>query len=156
MRAPRGKIEEPTTRLRTCQARKRGNSATVTLRAPTESCGIEPTGHSAWAHPSDARLVAGCHQIHLPHEPGQVGAIAHAGREWFVDRAIEMALTFTSFNGMSGEFYYPEMAAGCVGVLDTTRRRPDVFFVQTDARGKTLSDATIPPASCRQGTPVQE
>jgi hypothetical protein len=96
-------------------------------------------------------LVAGCHSDSSPRtSPATSGAVAHgAGREWFVDRAIESGLTFTSFNGMSGEFYYPEMLPGGVALLDYDNDGDlDVFFVQGQMLGgKTLSDATIPPAS---------
>ena len=70
--------------------------------------------------------------------------------EWFVDRAIESGLTFTYFNGMSGEYYFPEMLPGGVALLDYDNDGDlDVFFVQGQmlGAGKTLSDATIPPAS---------
>jgi hypothetical protein len=96
-------------------------------------------------------LVAGCHSDSSPRtSPVTSGAVAHGGgREWFVDRATESGLRFTYFNGMSGEFYYPEMLPGGVALLDYDNDGDlDVFFVQGQMLGgKTLSDATIPPAS---------
>jgi len=38
--------------------------------------------------------------------------------DWFVDRAADAGLTFTHFNGMSGHFYYPEIMAPGVALLD--------------------------------------
>src|SRR5262249_14358321 len=73
-----------------------------------------------------------------------------AGSDWFVDRAADSGLTFTYFNGKSGEFYFPEMLPGGVALLDYDNDGDlDVFFVQgqmVDAE-KSPSDAIIPPAS---------
>src|SRR5215470_17199310 len=41
-----------------------------------------------------------------------------AAVEWFTDRAHESGLDFTHFNGMSGHFYYPEIMAPGVALLD--------------------------------------
>ena len=41
-----------------------------------------------------------------------------APNDWFVDRAAEAGLAFTYFNGMSGQFYFPEMLPGGVALLD--------------------------------------
>ena len=38
--------------------------------------------------------------------------------EWFTDRAQASGLVFTHFNGMSGHFYYPEIMAPGVALLD--------------------------------------
>ena len=96
-------------------------------------------------------LVAGCHSDASPRaSPATSGAVAHGGgREWFADRATESGLRFTYFNGMSGEFYYPEMLPGGVALLDYDNDGDlDVFFAQGQMLGgKTLSDATIPAAS---------
>ena len=75
---------------------------------------------------------------------------ATGGGEWFVDRAIESGLRFSYFNGMSGEFYFPEMLPGGVALFDYDNDGDlDIFFVQGQmlGEGKTLSDATIQPAS---------
>jgi len=96
-------------------------------------------------------LLAGCHSDASPRaSPATSGAVAHGGgREWFADRATESGLRFTYFNGMSGEFYYPEMLPGGVALLDYDNDGDlDVFFAQGQMLGgKTLSDATIPAAS---------
>src|SRR5262249_60276838 len=64
-----------------------------------------------------------------------------SGAAWFVDRAKESGLTFAYFNGMSGEFLFPEMLPGGVALLDYDNDGDlDVFFVQ----GRML-DAAKPP-----------
>jgi hypothetical protein len=69
---------------------------------------------------------------------------------WFVDRAQDIGLHFVYFNGMSGEFYFPEMLPGGVALLDYDNDSDlDVFFVQGQMLGneKPLSQAIIQPAS---------
>jgi hypothetical protein len=65
--------------------------------------------------------------------------------DWFVDRAAETGLTFTYFNGMSGQYYFPEMLPGGVALLDYDNDGDlDVYFAQ----GRMLADGKpiIPPA----------
>lgn len=38
--------------------------------------------------------------------------------DWFIDRAKEAGLQFVHINGMSGEFYFPEMIPPGVGLFD--------------------------------------
>ena len=100
-------------------------------------------------------LVAGCHSDSSPRATSETSSVGAAGvndadREWFVDRANDTGLRFTYFNGMSGEFYFPEMLPGGVALLDYDNDGDlDIFFVQGQmlGSGKTLSDATIPPSS---------
>ena len=69
-------------------------------------------------------------------------------REMFVDRAAETGLDFVHFNGMSGEFYYPEMTGGGAALLDYDGDGDlDVYLVQGKmlGRGKTVDDALFPP-----------
>src|SRR4030095_7651937 len=45
------------------------------------------------------------------HQPAPAANTTRAANEpeWFVDRAKDYGLDFVHFNGMSGEFYYPEI-----------------------------------------------
>jgi hypothetical protein len=79
--------------------------------------------------------------------PGRSGA-----QEWFVDQAEEAGLDFTHFNGMSGEFYFPEIMGPGVALLDYDNDGDlDVFLVQGQmlGAGTTLSDALFPPRGPR-------
>jgi enediyne biosynthesis protein E4 len=70
--------------------------------------------------------------------------------DWFVDRAEDTGLRFSYFNGMTGEFYFPEMLPAGVALLDYDNDDDlDVYLVQGQmlGGGKTLSQATIPPTS---------
>jgi hypothetical protein len=68
--------------------------------------------------------------------------------EWFTDETEAAGLGFVHFNGMSGEYYFPEHLAPGVGLLDYDRDGDlDVFLVQGRMIGtaKTLKDALVPP-----------
>ena len=70
------------------------------------------------------------------------------GDELFVDGAATSGLDFVHFNGMSGEYYYPEMIGGGGALLDYDNDGDlDVFLVQGTMMGrdKTIEDATFPP-----------
>ena len=73
---------------------------------------------------------------------------ANDEHDWFADRADAAGLRFVHFNGMSGQFYFPEIMPPGVGLLDYDNDGDlDVFLVQGDmiGPGKTLSDALIKP-----------
>lgn len=74
----------------------------------------------------------------------------------FVDRALEWGTDFWHFNGMSGQFYFPEMTGQGVALFDYDRDGDlDAYFVQGSMLGpdRTLSEATFPP---RGGIPPSD
>ena len=86
--------------------------------------------------------IVGCRQ---PEQP----AILEPPVEWFVDRTDETGLTFTHFNGMTGDFYYPEVMPPGVALLDYDNDGDlDVFAIQGDMfSGKLIDSALTPPKS---------
>ena len=70
---------------------------------------------------------------------------------WFVDAASQSGLTFTHFNGMSGEFYYPEIMPPGVALFDYDNDGDlDVFIVQ----GRMLGDKPLDHAFFRPNDPT--
>jgi hypothetical protein len=70
--------------------------------------------------------------------------------DWFVDRAAEAGLDFVYFNGMAGDFYFPEMLGGGVALFDYDNDGDlDIYFAQGQmlGSGKTADQAIIPPRS---------
>ena len=69
-------------------------------------------------------------------------------QDWFVERAEAAGLHFVYFNGMSGEFYFPETIPAGVGLLDYDNDGDlDVYLPQGQmlGEGKTLSQALFQP-----------
>ena len=78
--------------------------------------------------------------------PSEAGGPGH-GPEWFTDGAADAGLDFVHFNGMSGEFYFPEIMPPGVGLLDVDDDGDlDVYLVQGRLLGTgTMSQALFPP-----------
>ena len=73
-----------------------------------------------------------------PADPaaGDPAPAAVPGVAWFVDRAEATGLDFVHFNGMSGEYYQPEIMGPGVGLLDYDNDGDlDVYLVQGEMLG---------------------
>jgi hypothetical protein len=63
-----------------------------------------------------------------------------AGAEWFAERAQASGLDFVHVNGMSGRFYYPEIMAPGVALLDYDNDGDlDVYVTQGQMPGAGVS-----------------
>ena len=124
-----------------------------------------------------AGLLSACATATAPDESETADAAAvlpieHDG-DWFVDRAAATGLDFVHANGMTGNFYQPEMMGPGVGLLDYDNDGDlDVYLVQggrlgtarrfwprpRTSRRATVSSATIskrdPAASAGCGSPT--
>ena len=100
-------------------------------------------------------LLTGCHSEPAPQAAANTATAAGRGAQigdvdWFVDRAESSGLQFSYFNGMAGDFYFPEMLPAGVALFDYDNDGDlDVFFVQGGMLGdkKSVSQAIIQPGS---------
>jgi enediyne biosynthesis protein E4 len=90
--------------------------------------------------------LTGCRADRTVHAPSQAAGVS-GEPEWFVDRAHDVGIDFVHFNGMSGQFYFPESMAPGVGLLDYDNDGDlDVYLVQGTMLGaNAISQATSPP-----------
>ena len=90
-------------------------------------------------------LLAGCGD--RPRATRADAADAGRDQPWFIDAAPQSGLIFTHFNGMSGDFYYPEIMPPGVALFDYDNDGDlDVFIVQGRMLGdKPLGAAMFPP-----------
>jgi len=94
--------------------------------------------------------LAGCQADRAAQAPSRAADTARNGEpEWFVDRAHDAGIDFVHFNGMSGEFYFPESMAPGVGLLDYDNDGDlDVYLVQGTMLGaNTISQTALPPGN---------
>ena len=76
-------------------------------------------------------------------------AQAPPAADWFTDIASQSGLVFTHFNGMSGHFYYPEIMAPGVALLDYDNDGDlDVYVTQGQPLG---SDPSLAQAAAARG-----
>ena len=102
-------------------------------------CGADATDTGAGGESAEGGMRA------APSEAGGPGP--GNGPAWFTDVAEDAGLDFVHFNGMSGEFYFPEIMPPGVGLLDVDNDGDlDVYLVQGQLIGTgTMSRALFPP-----------
>ena len=141
LRRRRRRRAKPETGGRTRAGFRRGLPAALLAAVLLSGCGTDTTGEGAAGRSegSASRPARGDAGRPRPDDdrPG-----------WFTDRAEEAGLHFEHFNGMSGEFYFPEIMPPGVGLLDVDNDGDlDVYLVQGQllGAGTTMDRALFPP-----------
>ena len=132
----------------------RNTSAAAPGRVDASADTLFPFPHLFCTLPSDAETLLlaalaclwlpGCSGASSTPPPSQPAA----DQEWFDEHAAESGIDFVHFNGMSGQFYYPEIMGPGVGLLDYDNDGDlDLYLVQGQmlGRGKNVKDALFPP-----------
>jgi hypothetical protein len=84
--------------------------------------------------------LAGCTGSRQSADSAGPSKTTSAGAEWFVERAQASGLDFVHVNGMSGRFYYPEIMAPGVALLDYDNDGDlDVYVTQGQMLGSAVS-----------------
>ena len=127
-------------RGKTCTGFDHGLLAAFMTLALLPGCGAGTTddGAAGGSEGGGARTAAGDAAVTGPDN----------GSGWFADVAEDAGLHFVHFNGMSGEFYFPEIMPPGVGLLDVDDDGDlDVYLVQGRllGTGTTIDEALFPP-----------
>jgi hypothetical protein len=122
-----------------------GRAGSRRLRLAIPLAGLLLVGGCSGSEPPAERRPAASANTAEPAESAE-----HAGaNDWFVDQGQQAGINFSYFNGMSGEYYFPEMLPGGVALFDYDNDGDlDAFLMQGEmlGEGKTLAQALIPPA----------